>query len=279
MKKTGWIVLSLAGLLTACNGDKQKAAGLLERANASFEVGDYNLAKLQIDSIRTFYPKAFDARKEGIRLMQRVDLEEQQKSLVYLDSMMAVKQAALDSLKTRFVLEKDTAYQEIGNYFYPTQVVEKNIGRSFLRAQVNELGEMSLTSIYCAGGNLHHTAVRVSVGDTYAETPVSNDSYETTDLGRAIEKADMLYAEIDRNKMFVGTAAKEDRSRMNICFVMAPEYKDLEADFLKFATERGMVGIKGHRSVGGFRASLYNAMPKSSVEALVACMKEFEKQH
>ena len=87
----------MAGLLTACNGDKQKAAGLLERANASFEAGDYNLAKLQIDSIRTFYPKAFDARKEGIRLMQRVDLEEQQKSLVYLDSMMAVKQAALDS--------------------------------------------------------------------------------------------------------------------------------------------------------------------------------------
>ena len=67
---------------------------------------------------------------------------------------------------------------------------------------------------------------------------------------------DRLYAEIDRNKMFVGTAAKEDRSRMNICFVMAPEYKELEADFLKFATEKGMVGIKGHRSVGGFRGLL-----------------------
>ena len=89
---------------------------------------------------------------------------------------------------------------------------------------------------------------------------------------RATEKADMLYAEIDRNKMFVGTAAKEDRSRMNICFVMAPEYKDLEADFLKFATDKGMSGIKGHRSVGGFRASCYNAMPKESVQALMtAC--------
>ena len=96
---------------------------------------------------------------------------------------------------------------------------------------------------------------------------------------RAIEKADMLYAEIDRNKMFVGTAAKEDRSRMNICFVMAPEYKELEADFLKFATERGMVGIKGHRSVGGFRASCYNALPKESVQALIDCMQEFEKLH
>ena len=90
---------------------------------------------------------------------------------------------------------------------------------------------------------------------------------------RAIEKADMLYAEIDRNKLFVGTAAKEDRSRMNICFVMAPEYKDLEADFMKFATEKGMVGIKGHRSVGGFRASCYNALPKESVQALIDVYK------
>ncbi len=92
-------------------------------------------------------------------------------------------------------------------------------------------------------------------------------------------KADLLYGEIDRNKLFVGTAAKEDRSRMNICFVMAPGYEELEADFQKFATERGMVGIKGHRSVGGFRASCYNALPIESVQALVDCMKEFEQQH
>lgn len=94
---------------------------------------------------------------------------------------------------------------------------------------------------------------------------------------RNIEKADLLYGEIDRNKLFVGTAAKEDRSRMNICFVMNSEYADLEAEFQKFATERGMVGIKGHRSVGGFRASTYNALPLESVRALVDCMQEFEK--
>lgn len=91
-------------------------------------------------------------------------------------------------------------------------------------------------------------------------------------------KAEMLYNEIDRNKLFVGTAVKEDRSLMNVCFVMADEYKDKEADFLKFADEKGMVGIKGHRSVGGFRASIYNACPTESVEALVACMQEFEKK-
>lgn len=95
---------------------------------------------------------------------------------------------------------------------------------------------------------------------------------------RNIAKAELLYNEIDRNPLFVGTAAKEDRSRMNICFVMAPEYTDLEAEFMKFATERGIVGIKGHRSVGGFRASTYNALPIESVQALVDCMQEFEKQ-
>lgn len=93
------------------------------------------------------------------------------------------------------------------------------------------------------------------------------------------EKASLLYSEIDRNKLFKGTAAVEDRSLMNICFVMNDEYKNLEDDFYKFATGKGMVGIKGHRSVGGFRASTYNALPKAAVEALVACMQEFEKQH
>lgn len=92
------------------------------------------------------------------------------------------------------------------------------------------------------------------------------------------EKADLLYNEIERNKMFVGTAAKEDRSIMNVCFVMAEGYQDKEAAFLDFAKSKGMVGIKGHRSVGGFRASIYNACPKESIEALVACMQEFEKQ-
>lgn len=96
---------------------------------------------------------------------------------------------------------------------------------------------------------------------------------------RAKEKAEMLYAEIDRNKLFKGTVAKEDRSRMNVCFVMNDEYAELNDEFFEFAKNKGMVGIKGHRSVGGFRASLYNAMPKEGVEALVACMQEFEAMH
>ena len=96
---------------------------------------------------------------------------------------------------------------------------------------------------------------------------------------RAKERAEILYSEIDRNKLFRGTVAEEDRSLMNICFVMNDEYKELEADFMKFATDKGMVGIKGHRSVGGFRASCYNAMSVEGVKALVEAMKEFEASH
>ena len=90
------------------------------------------------------------------------------------------------------------------------------------------------------------------------------------------KKAATLYAEIDRNPLFVGTAEKEDRSIMNVCFVMAPGYEDLQDEFFAFAKSKGMIGIKGHRSVGGFRASLYNACTQEDVEALVATMKEFE---
>jgi phosphoserine aminotransferase len=93
-----------------------------------------------------------------------------------------------------------------------------------------------------------------------------------------IEKAKILYDEIDRNKLFQATVAnKEDRSRMNVCFVMTPEYTQYEKEFDTFAASQGMVGLKGHRSVGGFRASIYNAMPVDSVKALVKTMQDFEK--
>ena len=196
MKKIGLSAILALSVLAGCSDDGEKEARIrLQKAEAALQQDNFSEAKLQIDSIKMLHPKAFEARKQGIKLMQQVDLKEQQKTLVYLDSMMQVKQLQLDSIKGNFVLEKDTAYQEIGNWFYPTQVVEKNVGRSFLRAQVSELGEMALTSIYCAGGKLNHTSVKVSVGDTFAETPMTKDSYTTTDLGRTIEKADYKVGE------------------------------------------------------------------------------------
>jgi phosphoserine aminotransferase len=96
---------------------------------------------------------------------------------------------------------------------------------------------------------------------------------------RAQDRADALYTEIDRNKLFKGTVKVEDRSVMNICFVMNEEYAELEKPFLDYAVSNGMVGVKGHRSVGGFRASCYNAQTMEGVNALIKCMKDFEAQH
>jgi len=95
----------------------------------------------------------------------------------------------------------------------------------------------------------------------------------------AKERAEIVYNEIDRNRLFVGTAEESSRSLMNLTFVLKDEYKELEKDFLDFATSKGMVGVKGHRDVGGFRASCYNAMSIEGVKALVACMQEYEKNH
>jgi hypothetical protein len=105
-----------------------------------------------------------------------------------------------------------------------------------------------------------------------------NGGVEAADK-RAHERAVALYAEIDRNKLFTGTVEEASRSVMNLCFVMNEDYAELEKPFLDFATERGIVGIKGHRSVGGFRASCYNAQTMEGVNALIQAMKDFEAKH
>lgn len=191
MKKLA--TFAIAALLLASCGEniEDKATGRLQLARQALDSGDFGESKLHIDSMRILYPKAFNARKEGIRLMQEVELAEQLHSLVYLESLLQEKEEAFNAIKGRFILEKDAEYQDVGNYFYPTQTVEKNLHRSFLRFQVSEKGEMVMTSIYCGAGNIHHIAVKVSAPDgSFAETPAANDSYETTDLGEKIEKAD-----------------------------------------------------------------------------------------
>lgn len=106
MKKIGLLIFPMAVALCGCQSDEKRAGELFQRAETAYAAGEYSLAKLQIDSIRNLYPKAFEVRKAGIKLMQQIDLAEQTKTLTYLDSMMTVKQAALDSIKGKFVLEK-----------------------------------------------------------------------------------------------------------------------------------------------------------------------------
>ena len=195
------LLACLCCTLFSCEDVEKKAGEKLQAAREAFELGNYNEAKILIDSIKMLYPKAFETRRAGIGLMQEVELKEQEKSLVYLDSMLQAKQKDFDAIKGKYTFEKDAEYQNIGNYLHPSQVIEKNLHRSFLRFQVDENGVMSMTSIYCGAHNIHHEAVKVTATDgSFAETPAAKDSYETTDLGEKIEKADFKLGE-DGNVM------------------------------------------------------------------------------
>ena len=181
------LLACLCCTLFSCEDVEKKAGEKLQAAREAFELGNYNEAKILIDSIKMLYPKAFETRRAGIGLMQEVELKEQEKSLVYLDSMLQAKQKDFDAIN--------------GKYLHPSQGIEKNLHRSFLRFQVDENGVMSMTSIYCGAHNIHHVAVKVTAPDgSFAETPAAKDSYETTDLGEKIEKADFKLGE-DGNVM------------------------------------------------------------------------------
>lgn len=234
----------MALALSACGGSNDKAEAYLQKAEELFKTGDYSGAKSQIDSIRTLYPKAFKVRKAGIKLMQQIELKEQARTITFLDSAYQAKTARLDSIKGNYAFEKDTAYQEIGNYFSPTQTVEKNINRTFLRAQVSELGVMTLTSIYCGRTNIHHTAVKVTSGDVFAQSPVSNDVYETTDLGWKIEKADYVLGQDSSVIAFI-VMHRNDPIRVeyqgdrNFTTTMLPSDKKAIADVYELAQVLG----------------------------------------
>ncbi len=206
MKQSVFLLAGLCCALTACQDIEKKAATQLELARQAYEAGLYNEAKLHIDSIKILYPKAYDTRRAGIYLLQDVELAEQQKTLAYLDSCFQATSQQLEELKPRFVLEKDTAYQQTGRYLVPSQVIEKNLHRSFLRFQTDERGGLSFTSIYCGNRSIHHTAVKVIAPDgSFAQTPPSKDSYETEDLGEKIEKADYKQGEDGGVIAFIST--------------------------------------------------------------------------
>ena len=154
------LLACLCCTLFSCEDVEKKAGEKLQAAREAFELGNYNEAKILIDSIKMLYPKAFETRRAGIGLMQEVELKEQEKSLVYLDSMLQAKQKDFDAIKGKYTFEKDAEYQNIGNYLHPSQVIEKNLHRSFLRFQVDENGVMSMTSIYCGAHNIHHDCRR-----------------------------------------------------------------------------------------------------------------------
>ncbi len=158
-------------LLFACNDSDKKAKEQLEIARTLYESNDFNQAKLEVDNIRNFYPKAYKVIKQGNRLMRDIELKEQQRTIGYCDSTLKVKESEIGALTQGFILEKDTAYEEVGNWVYKTQIIEKNVNRCYLRTTVNEKGKIALSSIYRGSGPLKHSSIKVEgKGGDFANT-------------------------------------------------------------------------------------------------------------
>ena len=177
-------ILAICTLLGGCKENVEKLAERhLDNAKEAFSIGNYNIAKQEIDSIKILYPKAFETRRQGIRLMQLIEEAEQLRAIEYEDSMIVIAQSAFERIKGDFAFEKDERYQDVGLYTIKSQAPQRNTDRTYIRAQVDELGHMTLISCYRGSSYIHHDWLKLSVGDLYVDTPESKDRHEFTDLG------------------------------------------------------------------------------------------------
>ena len=196
MKKAVYCIAAIISmaLFAACGESiEEKAQHSLQSARTAYESGDFQSAKIELDSLKILYPKAFNARREAMKLMREVELAEQQRSVACFDSMLVAKHTELEEvIKSGFVFEKDEKYQDIGNFMVASQAPMKNLMNSYLRGQVDENGVLTITSIY-RGKAIAHNKVKVSVGDSFAESdnPISN--YTSKHLGVTTERVDFRF--------------------------------------------------------------------------------------
>lgn len=187
------IGITLASLvLTGCNNNEKAAQARLDNARSMYERSEFFAAKSEIDSIRILYPKEFDIIRKGLTLMRQVEQKEAERNLAFCDSLLPIKLQELDVLKKNFNLEKDSAYNEIGNYVSKQQTIEKNIQRCYIRSGVNEKGEMYLASVFYGGKPINHTGIKLTTkNDLFAETPAipydGGLNYHFKDMGSTTE--------------------------------------------------------------------------------------------
>ena len=193
MNKTLFFAIASLLLTVSCKENVEKMAERhLNNAKEAFSKANYSLAKQEIDSIRILYPKAFETRKQGIALMQEVEEAEQLRTIEYEDSMIALTQSVFMGVREKYVFEKDERYQDIGIYTISSQATARNTDRNYIRAQVDELGHMTLISQYRGSSFIHHDRIRFEVGETYVETPESDDRHEFSNLGLCYESLSFL---------------------------------------------------------------------------------------
>lgn len=140
MKKLAICITLIAAILTGCNGDEKAAQARLDKARAMYENNEFFGAKNEIDSIRALYPKEVKVLKQGLTLMRQVEVKEAERNIAFCDSLLPIKLEEVEGLKKGFAFEKDSVYEEIGNYIWKQQTIERNVQRCYVRCGVNEEG-------------------------------------------------------------------------------------------------------------------------------------------
>lgn len=192
MKKYYVACLMLAIALTGCDNARREAQERLDKARTYYESNNFFAARSEIDSLRAQYPKEVGVLKEALTLMRQVDLKEAERNIAFCDSLMPIRLHEADSLKAGFTFEKDSAYEEIGNYIWKQQTIERNVQRCYVRCGVDENGEMYLASVFYGGHPINHTSIKLSTPDgLYAETasiPYDGGvNYHFKDMGSTTE--------------------------------------------------------------------------------------------
>lgn len=202
MKRPIFLLLFISFLAGCGPSDDEKAMKYIDAATVSLKEGNFSIAKLQLDSIKTEYPKAFETRKKGIRLMLDIEKSEQIKNLQFIDSVLTSRNELLEKLQkeNKYKFEKNEEYQNYGTYCTNTQTIEKNYNRSYLRFSVDETGKMTMTSFYYGGHPIKHNIVKITSNNgTFAETPEANNLYSSTNLGMITERQDFVLGKDDGN--------------------------------------------------------------------------------
>ena len=163
MKKLAICITLIAAILTGCNGDEKSGSGPFGQGPAMYENNEFFGAKNEIDSIRALYPKEVKVLKQGLTLMRQVEVKEAERNIAFCDSLLPIKLEEVEGLKKGFAFEKDSVYEEIGNYIWKQQTIERNVQRCYVRCGVNEEGEMYLASVYYGGRPIEHTGIKLSL--------------------------------------------------------------------------------------------------------------------
>jgi len=164
-------LIGLVLIFFACNSDKKQASAYLENAQKLYGQGEYVSAKNNIDSIKILFPKEFGIRKKGMQLRRKIEIKEQERNMIFCDSLLQVRMADAETMKSGFVFEKDSSYDDLGKYTDKSQLVEAKLQTSCIRTQVNESGELLFSGVYYGNPPIHHSRLKVSKSNgDFAET-------------------------------------------------------------------------------------------------------------